>query len=1641
MGTKSTYRSSSEKKNAGWTFGENIADAPASGGWTFGQKVEPVKPKRNTQSIPDKQLPSKKNKPVDQTAAKKALTQPNTGIGPFEQKNIDFAAKYVERMDKLAARGYKFSDGEKRKYQDKLNYLEAAKKPGTQIAYGAKKLLGKVGEVGKYFGTPYGVMTELLGEEPIKKLGELGGEAAKFGEEKIKQVQKKVGNPTVFEKAAPIGVLNPRKTLETARGAYHQGIEGIPTVVALADPTSYTDMAAAVVTAPLKTAKEMLLPLVSVKGWKDKGVQNILTLLIAKHGLGAVKKAGLYEWHVAKGEAPGLIDIAREGVRQKSAPDYYIPPENRGPQQPYAGTNSTPPVRKMERQNIPPVVKKQVVDYNKPLPEELPMYDLEKALVEDKAYGPQTASRSPEPQPMQGPMPEEGFVPESEAVRRDPMSEFEAMYPDEFRGKAAPVTEAPAELPSVVRAKATKEGGTDVAAEQSPVGELESIISRLNEVPRTPAAPEVMGETTPAIVGRAGEMTPETKAAFYPEEKPAVLSPENQRAVLESMSQLPQDDVAPSLEGAKKIADQRGGGYDTLYSFPGPQIMAAGKAAVDFGRFVKDWVVGGPEWRMKWWDENISTPFKKPLPPEIKNTAGGRLAWKAWEGFRDLFITDPRMNPVFFDKIIKTNPQLAHDIIYGGNKVRAELARWRYSWFEKTKNMTPEVAEKFTDYSDGVISKQDLMNYLDAQMGKADSKKTFDMVQEAFDLINEKQKVQQEMDLLQKETLDRVNDVQYLTRAMVGGVDSTKIKQLLKVHGEDAPILFKNMMNAVKYNTTEIANFMMKDPIQQKMIVQNLIKSGKKANVELAQAYQRIIDIPEFGDMALMAERLIRNEKTIEGISNRYRHAMNRKGRIDTNIYRARGLEKNVAAKRTIWVDRPGALRAMKKGYEATGRHDFVKGKTEMVQDRQQYWKDKGYEIKGINKDGTMKVSRDYTLAERKAMGEIRDIRYKVADTLTKMEGNVAKAQVFDIIAKEENGLSSWSREKIASKLAETKNDPIAHDRWLREQGKYDEMQRIAQENGFKVVEMTGKGYGKMNDRATYDFIKDEVVDEMATATTDVQKLTRQYYTAWKKSNTVWNPKTHFRNAISNVILAYVGDVNPMTPQGMRAYVEAGRELGWLYKNADKSEFVRNVEATGIPIFDSGLSKEYGRKIGVEIDRLIEETMREKNTGFSGMSNFFNKLSTKLEDLGMKAEDIYSFNEAFFKSVIIKNELLSAKRRGLILDENNAPPELWTKAAEKAQKHLFDYGRTSKAIAWSRQSILGGSPYPTFASKALPLMLETMFVKPWKIPKLLFIANAFNNLNKQILGITDEEERIANENQPAWSKNRGTITIDQAPEHWKRWSLMPTSSYMPIRNKLGQPLKAALGYINPVYDVLGPLDALIPIMNNPVTFTALSLALNKDFRGKEIYDSSMGFGPPKMVEDYVKGGEYLDQGGAIRNGRKILTYLMNQLAPVPSFLRPRELKHIKSGVTSTLSDIQGIGKGVGKNLNYQGQAVGIVPTLMSTTFGVKTTPEETLTALESNLGNLEWKNKDAVGERNKIQRQLDEWQKGDSMQPLKFKKYYSIRDGQLELNGDGENRMAELNLILNDSDRKLENVGKAYEAYKTMKDIPDNVEQ
>ena len=478
---------------------------------------------------------------------------------------------------------------------------------------------------------------------------------------------------------------------------------------------------------------------------------------------------------------------------------------------------------------------------------------------------------------------------------------------------------------------------------------------------------------------------------------------------------------------------------------------------------------------------------------------------------------------------------------------------------------------------------------------------------------------------------------------------------------------------------------------------------------------------------------------------------------------------------------------------------------SEPVPARYGAWHQAGtFTVRGTKGDKLI-MHRDWTKSEREKMGEIEDARYAIAKTFHQMIHDIEVAKYLQWIAGH-YGKEVPPRGVIPVKASESMRNVFGKDDWV-------------QVPNSTVGDTTIKRYGKLSGL----YIPGPIWNDIRqVANHNYQPFGETYANilkAWKLSKTALSPGVHTNNIMSNFVMAdwhdvRAGDVlealhiivrqkDPANKELLGRFEDSGGTIGmYTLSEIKRDQLEPLIEQLRADVAKVGeLHGMVGA--GAALQSLLHGRMKEayeiaRSTKSGRMSATVVK----------KMMDIYEDEDTVFRLAAF----IKAKRNGATDLE----------AGKVARRSFLDYHINAPWIQAMRQTAF---PFISFTYRAVPMLLEIIETKPWKIAKLAAFAGLLNALGYALSGGDEDKERRYLPNEKS-----GRV-----------WGIVPKLIRTPWNDANDSPVFLDIRRWIPVGDVLdtGQSHAALPLIpvvipGGPVALLAELLANKSQFTGKEI---------------------------------------------------------------------------------------------------------------------------------------------------------------------------------------------------------------
>ena len=511
-------------------------------------------------------------------------------------------------------------------------------------------------------------------------------------------------------------------------------------------------------------------------------------------------------------------------------------------------------------------------------------------------------------------------------------------------------------------------------------------------------------------------------------------------------------------------------------------------------------------------------------------------------------------------------------------------------------------------------------------------------------------------------------------------------------------------------------------------------------------------------------------------------------------------------------------------------RHEEVEGKNKPQLRERVYWpedvpfepdaysEEDGWTNRGVweargAKGDKVTLWRDFTKTERETMGEILDARFLLAKTYSLLSQDLAAGEFYHRIA--EN--PEWATD------AEPPDDGNRQTWKEGSDMNYKQVAYLADDTiewirvpDTKIAKSAAKKWGHLAGM----YVRKEIWKDLAVINEiNSPGLWRRALTQWKINKTARSPVVHMNNIMSNLLFMDMADIRWRDlMDGIRSYAARDEH----YQNALKHN------AFGGTLVSQELANHVLGPIVQKMERRYRKDALAADRSISGNMNFawkfWNSLFDGIVQADNKMVNAYNAEDELFR-------MATYLRR---IELGDTPQE----AATTAREQFLDYDINAPWVVAARNSVL---PFIGYAYRAVPVVSQSLYHRPWKAAKYAIIAHALGGLAYAMWPGDDDEE-----------KERAVMREDQRGTTWLGTPRMMRAH----TDRYGLPVFVDVRRFMPISDVFDLHQGQVPFIPAPLMMTGPLLLgaeffLNKSsFTGKQLIDLDVDTWP-EITTKYI----------------------------------------------------------------------------------------------------------------------------------------------------------------------------------------------
>ena len=439
---------------------------------------------------------------------------------------------------------------------------------------------------------------------------------------------------------------------------------------------------------------------------------------------------------------------------------------------------------------------------------------------------------------------------------------------------------------------------------------------------------------------------------------------------------------------------------------------------------------------------------------------------------------------------------------------------------------------------------------------------------------------------------------------------------------------------------------------------------------------------------------------------------------------------------------------------------------------------EKGWEKFRVDPDSNnILLRKNYTPAQRKAMGEIEDAGFAIMSTGKLMVNDLA---TYKFYAKIKENEKLYTTEEAYRKLTKAEQDT------------YQQMPPD------KFLKGTGKEINKYGSLAG-EWVKKDVADDLIVARKYMDKEElfgnifnsrafrnyRKYNSMWKRTKTSWNPTVHANNLISNFVLMDLHDIQMKhLITGLNVWTKGGQEklmkhpvFGNVYDDlVNFGVFDSSLAKTDLGLGMGDIKRLYEKKLNIninDIDGLIDASSTISGTLWQTIKKPLKAVKTGISRVDTKVTNIYQMEDQMFRIAMYLDRMekrmpeLNKLKKGTEAYDT-ALLTIKKEAAMAAKKGFIDYNIQAPWIQRARDTAV---PFIAYTYGIIPILAKTATTKPHKFAKWAAIGYAINYAGQERSKEDEESERaimVEREKSDIFGLNFMPPSFLKLPDSWNQ---------------------------------------------------------------------------------------------------------------------------------------------------------------------------------------------------------------------------------------------------------------------------------
>jgi len=303
-------------------------------------------------------------------------------------------------------------------------------------------------------------------------------------------------------------------------------------------------------------------------------------------------------------------------------------------------------------------------------------------------------------------------------------------------------------------------------------------------------------------------------------------------------------------------------------------------------------------------------------------------------------------------------------------------------------------------------------------------------------------------------------------------------------------------------------------------------------------------------------------------------------------------------------------------------------------------------------------------------------------------------------------------------------------------------------DNSPETRKIVGPMVGKYMAGPAYMAMRDYMTQEPIIKS----KVWRALLSTFKRNKTIFSTSAHVNNLLGNALLSYFYDIpsaniNASARIILHSVFPKAEKMWKVFPPSWREPLTEQERAIYAEMVEGGMTiiSAKAQDFDVEAEHALGDFIYDhtgKLRSLIDSSAMLHKAYAALGKTPGLATDIYANVDNVFRLAKYMTVLQDARIKG-----ESATLELKQRAAKEAREAFVDYQISAPMVRFARETAF---PFIAWPYRMVPMLLKTMFLKPWKAANMAMAIYTLNAMAYAALGADDDDEEYERSLQPDW---------------------------------------------------------------------------------------------------------------------------------------------------------------------------------------------------------------------------------------------------------------------------------------------------